>query len=87
MEEVVARPPLTPRDQPVYFAEDELPTSLSMALSFFLKLGSLWLERRETNARERRGWCCGSPAGCLQGGVCAAVMLCWLWVECCARRF
>ena len=47
---------------------------------------SLWLERRETKARERRGWYCGSPAGCVYGGFCAAVLPCQLWVECCVRR-
>ena len=41
-----------------------------------LKLCSLWLERRETKARERRGWCCGSACWLLARGLCgcAAVL-------------
>ena len=68
--EVAARPTLTPRDQTSNYTENELPISISRASSStFLKICSLWLERRETKAKERRRWCCGSPAGCLRGGA------------------
>ena len=36
-------------------------------------------------ARERRGCCCGSPAGYLRG-ICAAVLPCWQWVVHCVRQ-
>ena len=72
--DAVARPTLTPRDPSFYHTENELPISFSRASSStFLKTRSLRLERRKTMARERRGWCCGSPAGCLWRGLCGSV--------------
>ena len=71
--EVVARPTLTPRDQISNYTEDELPASFSRAsCRNHLQFSSLCLARRETKVRERRGCCCGSPAGYLRG-ICTAV--------------
>ena len=74
--EVVARPTLTPRDQTSNYTENELPA---------LQFSSPWLARRETKTPERRGCCCGLPAGYLRG-MCAAVLTCKLWVVCCVRQ-
>ena len=83
--EEVARPTLTPRDQTLNYNKNGLPTSFSRASSLIsLKLCSLRLERREAKARERGGWCRGSPAGCLRG-MCAAVLP-FALVECCVPR-
>ena len=51
-----------------------------------LQSSSPWVVRQETNARERRGCCCGSPVGYLRGICCAAVLPCSLWVVCCVRQ-
>ena len=54
--EVVARPTLTPRDQTLHYTENELPASFSRASCWNnLQFSSLWLTRRETKARVRRG--------------------------------
>ena len=74
--EMAARPTLTPRDQISNYTEDELPASFSRAsCRNHLQFSSLCLARRETKVRERRGCCCGSPAGYLRG-ICTAVLPC-----------
>ena len=71
--EVVARPTLTPRGQTLIILRTNFqPHSRGHRAE---AISSLWLARRETKAQERRGCCCGSPAGYLRGGLfdCVAV--------------
>ena len=69
--EVVARPTLTAQDQTLNYTENEFPTSFLRVLCLIiLEFSSFRLGGWEAKARERRGCCCGSPAGCVRG-ICA----------------
>ena len=68
--EVVARPTLSPWDQTINYTGNELPTSFSRASCWnLLKMSSLWLEGRETKARELSWFACWL----LTGDLCSCV--------------
>ena len=74
--EVVARPTLTPRDQTLNYIEKK--TSSLVLDGIMLKSSQIILAMARTpgtKARERRGRCCGSPAGYLRG-IFATVLPC-----------